>query len=402
MRGRYIFFRQAFFRLVLLLMTAGPTVGFFYACSPSKMVVAHREYVTSSGLTYVLTRSGKGATIGPNDMVVMHYTASLDDGTKFDSSLEREDPVRIRMGTDKLIPGLREGLLLLREGDHARLYIPAKLAYGQEGYGPVPPDTKLVYQLQIIGVLKAPEDVAPNEMPKQKTASGIEYIVIEAGEGPGLERGMRVVFHYTGYLEDFSVFDSSYERGEPVTITLGQGMVVPGLEQGLLQLSKGDKARLWIPYHMAYGERGRDPIPAKTNLVFDVHVTEAERTEKPVMKPVREKDVITTASGLKIIIVEEGRGVRPEKDQVITVHYSGFLSDGSLFDSSVQRGEPLKFVMGAKQIIPGLEEGISQLRTGTHARLIIPPELAYGEEGKGSVPPGEVLIFDVKLLSILP
>ena len=111
-------------------------------------------------------------------------------------------------------------------------------------------------------------------------------------------------------------------------------------------------------------------------------------------------DTTTTASGLKYIMIEEGTGPSPEPGQVVRVHYTGWLTSGQRFDSSRDRGEPIAFPLGQGSVIPGWDEGIDSLHVGGKARLIIPPELAYGASGRPPIPPNSTLIFDVELMSI--
>ena len=109
----------------------------------------------------------------------------------------------------------------------------------------------------------------------------------------------------------------------------------------------------------------------------------------------------TLPSGLKIITIKEGTGAQPQTGQTVNVHYSGFLTDGTPFDSSIERGQPLPFELGTPNIIQGWNEGIAQMKTGGKAKLVIPPSLGYRSEGFGSViPPDATLIFDVELVSV--
>lgn len=104
---------------------------------------------------------------------------------------------------------------------------------------------------------------------------------------------------------------------------------------------------------------------------------------------------------MKIEKLTAGNGPAPKAGNTVTVHYTGWLTDGSKFDSSVDRNEPFAFVLGAGQVIQGWDEGVAQMRVGDKARLTIPPEKAYGQAGyPGAIPPNATLIFEVELLEV--
>jgi peptidylprolyl isomerase len=108
----------------------------------------------------------------------------------------------------------------------------------------------------------------------------------------------------------------------------------------------------------------------------------------------------TTASGLQFIDVKVGDGASPQTGQTVVVHYTGWLANGTKFDSSVDRGQPFSFVIGTGQVIKGWDEGVATMKVGGKRRLIIPPELGYGANDYGPIPGNAQLIFDVELIQI--
>jgi len=361
---------------------------------PEKIVMK----TTESGLEYHIKAMGTGPLAADGDVVSVHYSAKLEDGTVFDNSYERGEPIVFTLGSGQVIPGWEEGIKLLSKGDKAIFNIPPQLAYGENGVGPIPPNATLNFEVELVDISNPAAPLDVTGILRQTTERGVEYAVVRQGTGIQLEPEMRLKVHYNGFLEDGTRFDSSYDRARPIEFVLGRGMVIPGWEEGLQQLRVGDQARIWIPYHLAYGENGRGPIPARANLIFDVEIMEAEPVATPKPFDVAGLEVQTTESGLMYIVVKEGPGPLPEQGKVLVVHYSGFLEDGSLFDSSVQRGEPFRFVLGSNQVIRGWDEGFALMRKGSKVRFIIPPDLGYGAREAGPIPANSTLIFDVELI----
>jgi peptidylprolyl isomerase len=232
------------------------------------------------------------------------------------------------------------------------------------------------------------------------TDSGLQYMEIEEGSGPAPQQGDIVSVHYRGTLEDGTEFDNSHERGEPIHFALGRGQVIPGWDEGVALMKRGGKAKLTIPPELAYGERGAGGvIPPNATLVFEVELVSIQPGSPAAPTKVDEADYVTTQSGLKYYDLEVGDGPAAENDHQVAVHYTGWLVDGTKFDSSVDRGQPFTFVLGAGQVIPGWDEGVVAMKVGGKRQLVIPPELAYGEQGAGGViPPNATLIFEVELL----
>ena len=231
------------------------------------------------------------------------------------------------------------------------------------------------------------------------TKSGLKYIDAVKGEGEPAQSGDKVTVHYTGWLTDGKKFDSSKDRGQAFTVDIGKGRVIKGWDEGLQGIAKGGKRILIIPADLGYGNRGTGSIPPNSTLIFEVDMLKVEAPRKPPVY--KEEDMQTTASGLKYIVLKKGEGDPVQKGQTVQVHYTGWLMDGTLFDSSVDRGQLFEFVLGAKRVIAGWDEGVALMNIGDKYLFMIPPELGYGARGAGGViPPNATLLFEVELFGV--
>ena len=249
--------------------------------------------------------------------------------------------------------------------------------------------------------IPAPDDVAAAPKDAQKTASGLATKVLTKGK-PGKKPGPtdRVKVHYTGWTKDGKMFDSSMTRGEPTTF--GVGDVIKGWTEGLQLMVPGEKRRFWIPAALAYGDTPRMGAPSG-DLVFDVELIEVIQPPKPPPVPTDVKaaprDAKKTASGLAYKVLQKGKGTdHPTAANRVTVHYSGWTTDGKMFDSSVARGEPATFPLGG--VIKGWTEGVQLMVVGEKTRFWIPSELAYGDKPARQGAPSGMLVFDIELISI--
>ncbi len=149
---------------------------------------------------------------------------------------------------------------------------------------------------------------------------------------------------------------------------------------------------------MTYDEAKQVVQEYFTNLQAKTGEMNAKAGKEYLANNAKEEGVKVTESGLQYLVVKEGNGKKPGPNDVVTVHYTGRLIDGTVFDSSVERGEPATFAVG--QVIPGWVEGLQLMSEGSAYRLFIPSELAYGEHGTGPIQPNSTLIFDVQLLKV--
>jgi FKBP-type peptidyl-prolyl cis-trans isomerase len=233
--------------------------------------------------------------------------------------------------------------------------------------------------------------------------------------------GDPITLQYVGYdYETHKKFASSWDEGKPFKFTLGKGEVIPGWEEGLVELENGDRRELVVPPSEAEGAFPKG-APKDHAAIFVVEALPTlplkEQKSKPAApKPPKKaktsdgqnktKPKVEVPSGpppkkLEIKDLEDGSGPAAKPGDEVTVHYVGVsYKTGKQFDASWDRGEPFTFKLGEGAVIPGWEEGIKGMKPGGRRELIIPPKLGYGYSRVGGIPPGSTLIFVVDLISV--
>ncbi|MFT7158068.1 MAG: FKBP-type peptidyl-prolyl cis-trans isomerase FkpA [Parvicella sp.] len=376
---------------------------------------------TESGIWYVITAPGEGDKPNEKSQVKAHYTGSLLDSTKFDSSYDRGKPIDFVLG--RVILGWQEAIKMLGKGGEGTFYIPSDLAYGERGAGAsIPANSVLKFDIELVDferVLTAEEraerdqekikkHLADNNIIAEKLESGIWYTTTQEGEGENPSIKASVNAHYSGRLLDGEKFDSSYDRDQPIAITLND--VIEGWKKAIPTMKKGGKATFFIPSALAYGEAGTAPkIPANSVLVFDIELLDFEEPISPKEQATTDAKLIQDflaknkieaeldTSGIWYTITEPGTGGNPTLSSYVKIHYQRMTIDGGFGGNSYDRGTP--FEGRINEMSKGWQFAIPKLQKGGKGTFYIPSGLAYSGGGSVGIPANSVvMILDVELL----
>src|SRR5215471_19304962 len=252
-------------------------------------------------------------------------------------------------------------------------------------------------------LLPPPPDVAaPSSSAKAETASGVFFTVLARGHGdqhPAENDCVRVRF--TGWKRDGSLFSTSGIHGETLVQCINSMM--PGIVEALQAMTVGEKVRAWVPANLTFGKKhhhGRsrmdldDVPPPSLDLTFDVELVELMKAPPvPADLQAPAGNAAKTPSGLAFQILKNGSGMQhPSMTSQVTLHYSGWTSDGKLFESTAMSGHPAIFHVGTT--LPAWREVLPQMVPGEKLRLWVPAALAYGDRPVNHDNPAGNLVYD--------
>ncbi len=434
--------KKAFIKPFAIVMLIAVT---FMACS-SKYPGFDK---TDSGLYYKLFKVSKD-TVKPKtgDWISMYYkmagVSKGKDTLLFDSKKQSPDPIRMQLPVSDYKGDIYEGIKMLSPGDSAIFLIPADSLFKKtfrQGPRPAFIDTNSMISFTVhLLTCDNPESLKKKEKDQLDTylktnnitvapnASGVYYIEKTAGSGMKIDSGCQVKLQFKVSLIDGKQIFSSFDRPEPLQFTYGKRFDTPGLNEAIGLMKKGTEATVVVPSAMGFGEQGRGSfVPPYSTLVYDVKITDvlskaqyekeqADQKKKEeqqkeqqkknesieLQKYLKDNKITTkpTADGLYYIEKVKGTGPKAGPGKKVKVHYTGTLLNGTKFDSSRDRNQPLEFTLGQGQVVKGWEEGIAMMNQGGRATLIVPSSIGYQDRSMGNIPPYSTLVFDVELIEV--
>jgi FKBP-type peptidyl-prolyl cis-trans isomerase len=404
---------------------------------------------TPTGLYYKIYKTSKD-TVTPHTgnyvefNMLYHGKSNGKDSVFFNSSVgENAGPVKFFLPRPGFSGDLNEGIAMLSKGDSGVFIVNAdslifKTFRMKQRPAGIDSNGYFYFHINLIS-FQTPESmifneeiqtkkfVADNKITVIPNTMGLYIIETQQGTGAKIDTGSHVKMNYKVTNLDGKELFSTFERPEPVKFEFGKRIDTPGFEYAVGTLKKGSKARVIVPSILGFGRRGSGTlVPPYTTLVYDVEILDVQtkadfekeqkdsqksdqmksdslKNAEPVIlaKYLKDNNIIVkpTASGLYYVEVSAGSGAKAEAGKTVKVHYTGKLVDGKVFDSS-KKGAPIEFMLGRGQVIRGWDEGISMMKQGGKALLIIPSAIGYSDRDMGVIPPYSTLVFDVELVEV--
>jgi FKBP-type peptidyl-prolyl cis-trans isomerase len=407
---------------------------------------------TDSGLYYKFhSRSGDTALAQIGDLMTLDIKWGTEDSTLFDSK-SNPRPWIIPQMQSQYKGDIYEAFSLMKVGDSATFIIEADSFFLVTANSPMIPEFidsngVLFFDIKLISAMtqqdfekaKVLEDekamqeesgilqkyLTDNNITSTPTESGLYYMETVPGNGKLAKEGDWLKIHFAITLIDNTPIYSSF-NGEPRSAEFGKPFENNGVTEAISKMSEGTRANIIVPSSLGFGKQGRgEIIPPFATLLYDIQVVDVltaaeykadqeklqqQRKQKEEANLVngkrfldqnsKKEGVVTLPSGLQYKVLTMGNGPKPSATDVVKVHYTGTLINGTEFDSSVKRGQPATFRVNG--VIQGWTEALQLMPVGSKWTLYVPSELAYKNQQRGEfIEPNMALVFDVELIEIM-
>ncbi|GMH40131.1 hypothetical protein BSKO_08035 [Bryopsis sp. KO-2023] len=319
------------------------------------------------------------------DRVEVHYVGTLLDGTKFDSSRDRDDSFTFTLGQGEVIKGWDEGVATMHKGEKAILTCEAEYAYGASGSPPkIPPNATLQFEVELLS-WRSVKDITGD--------GGIIKSIVVEGKGFDNPRGRdEVLVKYEARIEDAEKpFASSGDSG--IEFHLSEGHLCEAIPIAVGKMKEGESVVLAVQPQYGFGETGTSEVPPNSSLTINLQLVSWKKVTD-----------VTDDGGVVLKVLKKGEGYdKPKEGATVTVTYTGKLPDGTVFEER-QEGNEHKFMVDEEQIIDGLDLAVMKMDRGEVAEVTIKPEYAFGESEtqreKACVPGNSTVVYTIEIVDL--
>ncbi len=344
-----------------------------------------QEVNLGDGLIIADMKPGRGAEVTANSFVVINYTAWVSGENSLVDTNRNRMPWGTPVPADNLLPGFAKAVIGMKVGGQRKMIIPPSMAYGEKGTKRVPPNSTLIWVVDVLDVVNPP---AFDAAKATKTDSGALWQDVMAGGGDAFAEGSYAEAYLSLWDGSGKCIGSTRQAGRPQPVSSSDGRY---WTEFLIGMKSGGQRVIELDNPQASADE-------KTKDRWRVLI-EIRNVQAPIVMPVTDPSKeVTLDSGVKYADLVEGKE-EMKKNHIPVVHYNGWLPDGTLVDSTHRPGRDVVFV--SDEMMPrGFVEGIKGMKIGGKRKLVVPAALAYGDKGAPGlgVPAGSPVIWEVELV----